>query len=267
MTKQFTDAQFEKFQSLIYENFGIALNKAKKELLHARLVKLLGQRAIASYDEYYQLLLRDGQALAEFADAITVNKTDFFREINHFNFLRQQMKLITTKNPRILQRGEIRVWSAACSTGEEPYTLAMVLKEALPEGVALRILATDINRRALGQAVRGIYPATIKDEVDRYYMAKYFRKHAEGYEVLPELRACVTFCQFNLMHPFPFKNPLDIIFCRNVMIYFDTVVQQKLIHKFYQVLSPGGLLFLGHSESLSGKEHRFSYLQPTIYIK
>jgi len=145
--------------------------------------------------------------------------------------------------------------------------LAIVLTENLPEEVNVKILATDISSRALTAASRGAYPQRIKDEVDGYYLTRYFERSDEGFKVVGPIRDMVTVRQFNLMDIFPFKNTFDMIFCRNVMIYFDLKVQQMLLDKFYNVTAPGGLLFLGHSESLINKTHRYKYIQPTIYMK
>lgn len=267
MDKIFSDIHFEKFSRLIQDKLGIHLTMAKKEMLQTRLIKLMTKKEIHSYTEYLALLEWDTESMAEFTDAITINKTDFFREINHFHFLQKSFGLIVQKNPRIMERRELRVWSAGCSTGEEPYTLAMVLSECVPSGVQIKILATDLNRVNLSKASRGVYPAGIRSDVDPVYLQRYFIKDGDNYQVNHELKQLITFRQFNLQHVFPFKGTFDIIFCRNVMIYFDSNVQQRLITKYYNVLTQGGLLFIGHSESLTGKAHRFQYLQPTIYVK
>lgn len=267
--QSFTDREFEKYRRLIYEKSGIHLSDVKKDTLKAKLHKLMARNSMYSYDEYYDTLVtdRDKQSIIEFINEITINKTDFFRENNHFDFIKYKIQWILEKNPRILRNREIRVWSAGCSTGEEAYTLAFVLKECLPEKINIKILATDICSKVLIIAGKGIYPSRIRNEIDSYYLTRYFERSENEYKVVDSIRELVTIRQFNLMDAFPFSNTFDMIFCRNVMIYFDTKTQQSLLDKFYSVTAPGGLLFLGHSESLINKRHRYQYIQPTIYSK
>jgi chemotaxis protein methyltransferase CheR len=259
----------EKFRALIYENWGIHLNQNKMELLQSKLDKLIRKYSLNSYEEYYQLLTTgvNQQYWWEFVDEITIHKSSFFRENNHFEFIRSQLRLIFEHNPRILKTNEIKVWSAGCSTGEEPYTLAMVLKEWLPEGISIKILATDISSRTLSIAQSGRYSSSIKKDMDQYFLIRYFTRTGEDYEAVSGIKELITFRLFNLMDPFPLKDTFDIIFCRNVMIYFDINIQQALIQKFYDYLALGGLLFIGFSESLLNKQHGFQYVQPTIYMK
>lgn len=265
----FTDVLFTKFSTMIYDNLGIHFGPAKKDMLKAKLDKLLRLNSLDSYNHYYEALQQRGndRLWAEFVDEITVHQSGFFRENHHFEFIRTQLRLILEKNPRIMQNKEIKIWSAGCSTGEEAYTLAMVLKEWLPAEIAVRILATDVSSKTLAAAQNGLFPSAIKKSMDPYYLMEYFQANGDNYEVKPELKELITFRLFNLMEPFPFTNPFDVIFCRNVMIYFDQAVQEQLISKFYDFLTVGGLLFIGHSESLIGKQYRFRYLEPTIYIK
>jgi chemotaxis protein methyltransferase CheR len=262
---QLNELQFQKFRALIFDNCGI---QPKKEMIEGKLDKLLRKNNLSSYDEFYQLLSTGANSVlwSEFIDEITVHMSSFFRENNHFEFMRSQLRLIFEKNPRILKNNEIKLWSAGCSTGEEPYTLAMVLKEWLPQDMTIKILATDISKRTMASAQRGIYPATIKKEMDPYYLMQYFNRSEEDYEIKPELKALITFRLFNLMDSFPFQDTFDIIFCRNVMIYFNAEIQQKLVQKFRAVLTMGGLLFIGHSESLLNKQNGFQYMQPTVYL-
>lgn len=266
---QINNSLLEKFCTLIYDNWGISFNQNKKELLQGKLERIVRKYGLNSYEEYYQLLTTgdNQQYWREFVDEITIHKSSFFRENNHFEFIRGQLRVIFENNPRILKNNEIKVWSAGCATGEEPYTLAMVLREWLPEGIAIKILATDVSSRTLTIAQSGMYAANIKKDMDPYYLLRYFMRNGEEYEVVSGVKELITFRLFNLMEQFPLKDTFDIIFCRNVMIYFDLLTQQELIQKFYEYLIRGGLLFIGHSESLLNKEHNFEYLQPTIYLK
>ncbi|MCX7747373.1 MAG: protein-glutamate O-methyltransferase CheR [Clostridia bacterium] len=265
----FQENVFRKYSNFIYENFGIYLNEEKKELLQSKLLKLMMKHKTASYEAYFNLLTQSGnrEILVEFANEITINKTDFFREINHFEFIKKNSDLILERNKRIRRNSEIRVWSAGCSTGEEAYTLAMVLQEHFLPGLLIKILATDLNSKVVSQAMKGVYPSSIKGDMDILYLSKYFEKVQNEWYVTESTKRLVTFRLFNLMDDFPFKKLFDFIFCRNVMIYFDSKTQQRLIDKFYEVLAPGGLLFIGHSESLTNKKHKYQYIQPTIYMK
>lgn len=267
--KTLSDGLFLKYSSFIYDNYGIHITISKKDMLQAKLIKLVIRNKIDSYEEYFRILTqnKNREMLLEFSSEITINKTDFFRENNHFEFIKNNINLITEKNKRIIRNNEIRVWSAGCSTGEEPYTLGMVLKEHFIPGIDIKILATDLSKDVLRKAMGGVYSQAIMNQVEKYYVLKYFEKEDLNWRAKSSLKNIITFRLFNLMDNFPFKKSFDIIFCRNVMIYFDNKVQQKLIDKFYDVLAPGGILFIGHSESLTGKNHKFKYIKPTIYMK
>ncbi len=228
------------------------------------------RHGVDSYDLFYELLTKgsDPKYWNDFVDEVTVHQSSFFREKKHFEYIRSQLRSIFETNRRITRNNEIKIWSAGCSTGEEPYTLAMILKEWLPPGISIKILATDVSSRTLAAAQTGNYRLNgIKKEMDPYYVTTYFNRTEEIYEIKPILKEMITFRLFNLMDAFSFKDTFDMIFCRNVMIYFDLEVQQNLINKFYEILIPGGLLFIGHSETLINKRHSFQYVQPAIYLK
>jgi len=186
----------------------------------------------------------------------------------HFDFLKHNLPLLLKKNARINTNREIRVWCSACSTGQEAYTIAMVLKELFHDQLMdIKILATDISTKVIEIAQRGSYPSTIQNEIAPDYLNRYFNKANGEYQVNHELKNIVTFRKFNLMEMFPFSNQFDIIFCRNVMIYFDIATQEQLVKKFHDFMPVGGLLFIGQSESLINKKNTFNYLQPSIYYK
>jgi chemotaxis protein methyltransferase CheR len=260
---------FLKFRELIYKLYGIYFSEMKRDILQTKLNKLMSRHRMRSYGECYEKLVKaaDKSLLNDFANEITVNYTSFFRESAHFDFIRENAAAWLKAKQKGGRDGELRIWSSACSTGEEPYTLAMVLKEALPAGTNIRILATDINRKVLSKAQQGFYAADIKNEVERYYLEKYFHKVSDGYLISEEIRSLVAFRQFNLLHDFPFINSFDMVFCRNVMIYFDAVVRKELVDRFFSILHAGGLLFIGHAESIAGQAHRFRYVQPAVYAK
>ena len=201
------------------------------------------------------------------------NLTKFFREEQHFKYMSETLlpRIISAKQARSDFR--IRAWSAGCSSGEEPYSIAIILLEAI-QGKGrwdVKLLATDVSTRILEKAKQGLYEEERIEPIPMPLRTRYLKKHRETgqlrYEVGPALRNLVIFRYLNLMKEWPIKGPLDFIFCRNVMIYFDKPTQERLINRYYELLGPGGVLFTGHSESLTGIEHAFQYVQPTIYMK
>jgi len=268
---QISDAQYRKLSSLIYRLCGIQLGEGKRELLKARLAKRLRATGCPDVRSYIQRLENDpdGNELVAFLDVITTNKTDFFREPQHFEFLTSQ---VLPKLDKLCGRDRsFRIWSAACSTGEEPYTIAMVLKDnqQLLGGRTPSILASDLSTRVLDQARRGVYAMERVRGIPRSVLTTHFQKGRNRWDgfvrVRPELRAMVEFRRINLMEPFRFQQPFHVIFCRNVMIYFDRATQEQLVDKFYHCLVPGGYLLVGHSESLTGIKHRLRFVRPAIY--
>ena len=258
-------AQFHEISRIVYDVAGIVLREGKEGLVRSRLSRRLRALGLPSYEAYLAFLAadRDGRELVEMVDALTTNKTNFFREPAHFDFLRDRLL-------PALPAGPVRIWSAGCSTGEEPYTLAMVLHEALPDPArsGAKILATDISTRVLAQAKAGRFAEAVAEEVPTDLRRRHFARLPNGgWEAGPSLRGLVTFARLNLMGPWPMRGPFQAIFCRNVMIYFDKATQQKLVSRYHDLLAPGGYLFVGHSESLSGIAHRFAYVQPAVYRK
>ena len=274
-TTVLSDRDFHRISGLIHQHCGINLHDGKKELVRARLAKRVRHGCFRSFREYVEYALNDlsGNEFGELVDCLTTNTTSFFREERHFDYLRSTLlpALIAGKGRTGQKR--IRAWSAACSSGEEPYSLAITLLEAINDrpGWDVRILATDISSRMLETCQAGLYTKERVRPMLPQQRQKYMgiaRIGGETYhEVGAELRSVVRFRHLNLMEPWPFSGPFDFIFCRNVMIYFDKPTQGELIERFRNVLPPGGYLFLGHSESLTGVKHRFSYVQPTIYQK
>jgi chemotaxis protein methyltransferase CheR len=258
--------EFQKISDLVHRTCGINLKEGKEALVRARLMKRLRTLGIHRVDEYLDFLENDpqGTEMGCLIDVMTTNKTSFFREADHFAFLRDTV-LPGLSGPRL------RFWSAACSSGEEPYTLAVVLREHLQDVGRrdVRILATDISRRMLAKAGEAVYPRGTADEVPLPAYRRYFAPQGRSGEVqvAAEARALVHFAYLNLLEPWPMKGPFQVIFCRNVMIYFDRSTQQELIHRFYGVLEEGGYLFVGHSEGLSAITHRFRYVRPAVYRK
>jgi len=269
-----TDQEFDQISALVYEHCGIDLHDGKKELVRSRLGKLLRQKNFSSFADYYKYVLSDSSktALTELTDAISTNLTSFFRESQHFDFVAQTLlpELASRKTGSVKK---IRCWRAGCSSGEAPYTIAITLLESLQpaDGWDIKILATDISSRVLQRAAEGIYDAEriapVPPAAKNRYLSKVRCNGQPMYQVSPVLKKMIVFKYLNLMEPWPFKGPLDFIFCRNVMIYFDKPTQQKLVNRYWDVLDRGGYLFTGHSESLTGITHKFRYVQPTIYRK
>jgi len=263
------DEEFEAIRKLVYKKSGIFLNEEKRDLVRNRLGKILRRKQISSFKDYYKLVIKDptGQELIQLLDAISTNFTHFFRENQHFEFLKNTVILNCSQNKRI------KIWSAGCSSGEEPYSIAITLLEAIKdiETWSVKILATDISTRVLEKAIRGVYQEEQLSTLPKVTLHKYFLRGkglwAGYYQVRPEVKKMVEFKRLNLLEPFPFKTLFDVIFCRNVMIYFDRPTKENLITRFSQALVPGGYLFIGHSESLMGLKHRFKYIKPAIYQK
>lgn len=275
--KDLSESDFNLFRRLIYEQSGISLNPSKKELLRTRLRSRLEREKFKSYREYYKFVVEDktGQALVPLLDDISTNLTSFYRENNHFKYLNEIVPEWIKKKKK---EGDyiFRIWSAGCSTGEEPYTIAFIMLPHVSDKAAnmsLKILATDLSTDVLRKASEGVYrldrmsdvPAIVKKN---YFINVQMVKNQKMVRVHPDIKGLITFRRFNLMSDrFPFKNQFDYIFCRNVMIYFDKPTQETLVEKYYRFLKPGGYLFIGHSESLTTIKHSYNYLMPTVYQK
>jgi chemotaxis protein methyltransferase CheR len=266
----FGDEDFEALRKLVKELTGINLSDQKRELVYGRLARRLRALRLRTFAEYRELLASDGGVeISEFCNAITTNLTSFFREGHHFEYLREHVLQAHAANRSSTRR--LRIWSAGCSTGEEPYSLAMTVLETLPDlrGWDIKILATDLDSDVLAKAQRGVY--TIErmrnmapQRLQRFFVEKRDRS-GPCYEVIPELMSLITFKQLNLMHPLPMKGPLDAIFCRNVVIYFDKDTQRELFARVAQLQRQGNLLFLGHSESLFKVSESYTPIGKTIY--
>lgn len=263
-----SDREYSTIRDIVYESAGISLGDNKKELVHARLSKIMRKRGISGFSEYIKLLADDssGNELVTLMDAISTNVTHFFRENQHFEFLTQTIR----ENG---QTSDLAIWSAGCSSGEEPYTLAITLAELFGAECVPKpfILATDLSTKVLDRAVRAVFPFKAVEALDRQLLRRYFLKGKNGssdkVKVKPSISSMVKFKRLNLIEPFSFSSKFDYIFCRNVMIYFDNTTRTQLVDKFYESLNPGGYLLIGHSESLNGLSHRFKYIKPTIYRK
>lgn len=269
MQYELSDLDFQTISGYIYDKLGIYYGKEKREMLSSKINRVMYKNGFKESSEIISVITSesDTRILHEFINEITTHTTNFFREANHFEFIKDMQEFLKKSNKRIMQNREIRVWSAGCSTGEEPYTIAMTLFGLLGKSYKIKILATDVSKKVLETAQAGIYGEEIEKQVSKEHLSQFFKKKDQLYFVNQEIKDLVFFRYFNLSDPFSFQNQFDLIFCRNVIIYFDFHSRQKLIDKFYQVLIPGGILFLGHSESLSGISNQFKYLNPTVYLK
>ncbi len=267
----FTDKDFRLIQNLVSRHTGISLSDAKRDLVYSRLARRLRALGIVHFRDYIRLLDDDNNEdeLIQFTNAITTNLTSFFRENHHFEHL------VKTALPEVMARNtqsrRIRIWSAGCSTGEEPYSLAMAIRETVPatQGWDVRILATDLDSNVLERAQNGLYAEERVNGISKSRLRKYFMKgrgeNTENVRVSPGLQELITFKQLNLMHEWPIKGPFDIIFCRNVVIYFDKPTQKVLFERYANILHKEGYLYVGHSESLYRVTKKFDLIGNTIY--
>jgi len=259
---------FQAFQELAYSKAGIFLRAGKAALVQARLAKRLRELGLASEKEYLQRLKGEGgdEELVLFLDAISTNFTKFFRENDHFESLKEHLSGLRQGGQR-----RFRIWSSACSSGEEPYTAAMVL-DPLLEGCDWKILATDISTRVLARASEGVYNDEEMEPVAEALRSRFFQPAAPGgdgaarWQVKQRLKDRIVFRRLNLAaRPYPMSGPMDTIFCRNVMIYFDRPMREGLVHEFERLLRPGSPLYIGHSETLNGIPTRLRTERPSVY--
>jgi chemotaxis protein methyltransferase CheR len=248
-----TTRQFKRFSELVYHECGINLHDGKKQLLQARLSKRLRKTGIDSVDAYFKELETDARELIHFLDAISTNHTFFFRESHHFE---------------CLESTHLNIWCAASSSGEEPYSVAIY---CLERGFRPKILATDISATVLEVGKRGIYPMERAKNVPRDLLRRYFQKGQGNWEefirVKNELKSMVAFRRFNLLTNPPADQKFDVIFCRNVLIYFDNIVKEAVINRLYNVLKWNGYFIIGGAESLNSIQHKYKYIRPSIYQK
>lgn len=269
-----SDKEFRLMRNLIYDTFGINLSDDKKSMIPGRLQGLMRRLEFNSFHDYYEYVVADktGNALIELVNLISTNHTFFYREKDHFEYFQQ------TALPEVIKRIEnsttrdLRVWCAGCSTGEESYLLMMLIKEVLGarySGWDAGLLATDISEKVLTIARAGIYSEDRMELLPPFLKHKYFKKLKSGqWEVIDEIKREIVYRRFNLMNKdFPFKKKFHIIFCRNVMIYFDQKTRDELVSRFADFLEDDGYLFIGHSETLGRDQTVFRYLKPALYKK
>ena len=259
---------FSRICELAYSRCGLNLKEGKERLVSSRLAKLIRKGGFQSFEEYYEHVVRDktGEAVIAMIDSLTTNHTSFLREPEHFRFLLSQVV------PEYVRRGVFPIWSAASSTGEEPYSILFSVLSAQTPGsiVNVEIRATDISTRVLTIAREALYPSERLSTVPPDWLPRFFQREmgpSPAYRVKPEYRRAVRFERLNLMEPFPISDQYPVIFCRNVMIYFDRNTRADLVRRLSACLEPGGYLFVGHAESLIGIDHPLTYIRPAVYRK
>ncbi len=271
---QITEQEFSKLTEYIHTEYGIELKKEKQLLLMGRLHKLLVELGFKTFTDYYNYLTSDktGEASSVLIDKVSTNHTFFMREPDHFEYLKNTILPKLKQKKEQINNRDIRLWCAASSTGEEPYTLAMILTEFFEtEGQYWdkKLLATDISNKVLEIAKRGVYEKDRIQPLPSMWKLRYFQNYDNNHvKVIDDIKKEVIYRRFNLMTPtFIFKKKFDIIFCRNVMIYFNQLTKDQLVEKMYQCTAPGGYLFIGHAESLNLKKTNYKFIMPAVYQK
>jgi chemotaxis protein methyltransferase CheR len=267
----FSDDDFRQLAKVAYDYAGISLADNKRNLVYSRVSRRVRALKMSSFSEYREFLASDAKEIESFINSISTNHTKFFREAHHFQHFRTHVVLPFAQSGGRNVGGRLRVWSAGCSSGEEPYTIAVVLKREIRDfaGGDVRILATDIDTDVLTKAARGEFTATAFDEVPKPYHPFFNAEGSQGAVVKvvmdKDVKSLITFRRLNLMAPWPFHGKFDAIYCRNVMIYFDGPTKSTLVDRFTQQLKPGGWLYIGHSESLIGSHPGLQLVGRTIY--
>ena len=267
---QFTESMFEQIRELVKHHTGIVLSDGKQDMVYGRLTRRLRALDLSDFDSYLTLIKReDEQELTHLVNAITTNLTSFFREEHHFEYLKN------TVFPSLVEKNaatqKIRIWSAGCSTGEEPYSIAMVVREFFEDydGWDVKVVATDLDSNVIDKGKAGVYDIGRVDGLSLEYKKRWMKRgkgdQSNLVKMKSELQNLITFKQLNLLHGWPIKGPIDIIFCRNVVIYFDKETQRNLFDRYADVLSSDGHIFIGHSENMFNVCDRFESLGNTIY--
>ncbi len=260
MSEFLNDQDFQKIRDLIYNESGIHFSDSNRTILESRLKERLKLLNLSSIMDYHRKLTSDGGELKDFLDSVTTNLTRFFRNNAHYDTFINYVIPDLVALKRKQGKKKITLWSAGCSTGEEPYTNAMVLKEHLPPDFEIEITASDLSLKSLMKAKEGFYPKNRVTGVEDKYLNKYFAPQDNGYKIKPEIGGLIRFDYHNLKFGSPLKN-LDIVFCRNVLIYFDEAAQKNVIDNFYDAMSNHSYLFIGHSESLFGMDTQFKFIK------
>ena len=268
-TAFFTDSDFEQYRALIYNESGIHFTSTNRSILESRLREELRKKGLTSVKTYFEQVSKDQEELKSFLDSITTNLTRFFRNQAHFDALEHHVIPELMNIKKASADHTIKIWSAGCSTGEEPYTIAMLLKEILPPTWKYEIVASDISLKCLMTAREGFYADSKVEGIPEAFLKKHFEKVSGGYKIHPDIMSKIRFDYHNLKNDSGLRN-MDIVFCRNVIIYFDEPAQLAVINKFWNSMAAKSFLFIGHSESLFGMDTKFEFLKTqwaTLYRK
>jgi len=264
------DSEFRELTGYMKANYGINLTE-KKLLIEGRLSNVITEKGFINFSDYLEFVFKDpsGNEITTLINKLTTNHTYFMREVEHFNYFRDTVMPYLESSSKTK---DLRIWSAGCSSGEEPYTLAMIIADYFGNQKSMwntKVLATDISQKVLGVAQKGVYSFAAVNTIPKYWRLKYFNKiEDEDYKISEEIKNEVIYRNFNLMtQVFPFKKKFHVIFCRNVMIYFEPKTKMELIRKFYDMTETGGYLFLGHSESVNKNDTDYKYIMPAVYRK
>lgn len=260
MPEFLTDKEFEDFKAIIYNESGITFSQSNRSILESRLKEKLRDKKLQTVAEYYSLITKSKEEMKLLLDSVTTNLTRFFRNQPHFDALQNYVIPELIKIKKDSGKKKINIWSAGCSTGEEPYTIAMVLSKHLPPGFTGEVLASDLSLKCLMTAQTGFYNEQKVQGIPSEYLTSYFDKVPEGYQVKKPIMSMVRFDYHNLKHEAK-RTDFDVIFCRNVLIYFDEKAQKEVVDRFYKAMNPEGFLFIGHSESLFGMVTDFKFLK------
>ncbi|MBQ7157819.1 MAG: protein-glutamate O-methyltransferase CheR [Treponema sp.] len=260
MADLLTDAEFDMFRKVIYDQSGITFSATNRSILDSRLKEKLREKQIASISDYYKLIMSDKEEMKLMLDSVTTNLTRFFRNQPHFDALVNYVLPHVIEQKKKTGDHTIHIWSAGCSTGEEPYTLAMILCDVLPPPYKFHITASDISLKSLMVGQQGFYPESRITGIPQKYLDRFFKKTDKGYQATQELMSHIKFDYHNLRNDSGVRN-LDVVFCRNVLIYFDEPAQKAVIDRFYNSMAPHSYLFIGHSESLFGMDTKFEFLK------
>ncbi len=254
-----SDDDFDLYRKYIYDESGIHFSVTNRAILESRLKERLREKKLDSVGTYFNLIKSNGEELKFFLDSITTNLTRFFRNQAHFDALEHYVTPELLKEKQNKEK-KLRIWSAGCSTGEEPYTIAMLMKEILPPFWDFKIIASDLSLKSLMVAKEGFYADAKVTGIPPNYLAKYFDKVQGGYKIHDSLKEHIRFDYHNLKNSSGLQN-LDVVFCRNVLIYFDEAAQKATVERFWDAMSPRSFLFIGHSESLFGMDTKFEFLK------
>jgi chemotaxis protein methyltransferase CheR len=255
-----TDADFELFRNLIYNESGIHFSSTNRSILESRLKERLREKKLDNLRAYHEIIVRDKEEMKLLLDSVTTNLTRFFRNTPHFDTMEHYVIPELLKIKKETGNHVIKIWSAGCSTGEEPYTIAMQLRDILPPGYTVEITASDISLKSLMVGREGYYPDTRIVGIPEVFLKKYFDHKENGYQVHDDIKKMIKFDYHNLKNDSGLRN-LDVIFCRNVLIYFDEIAQKASVERFWDAMAPRSFLFIGHSESLFGMNTKFEFVK------